>query len=453
MATGEVLLKSLQAHVEDATGSGLADIPVVWEPVVPGAATIFNGPSVSDVNGNVSATVSVGTSVIGPVQVRLRTQTGNIQTLFTIQVYKVTGLNKVAGDSQVAITGTAFAQPLIVQVTAQGIVAGLQVRFSTYVQESGIPGFVLVALSNDVATTNAQGQASITVTAVSTPGPVTIMAYIGSFVTTFNLSILPGPIRPPGPQITLNSFFNGAGGQPGGVSPSSILAIYGNYIATGLQGCVSSAQNPGPLQILVSNVSVLLTAGSFAAYAPIYAVCNLGIGQEYAVVQVPAELPVGVTSITMRVGTEQTVLDNVPVTLVSPGIFETVYSDLKKRAVLLRDDGSYVNLESPARRGERLRAFVTGLGPPRSKNGLLIGTNQSGIPGDDASPEPSIILGVNNAGVTPESVVYSQDLIGVYILTFVVPVDSASGSDINFAVAAILNDTPIFGNPSSFPVQ
>ena len=58
------------------------------------------------------------------------------------------------------------------------------------------------------------------------------------------------------------------------------------------------------------------------------------------------------------------------------------------------------------------------------------------------------MVGLNNARVTPESVEYAQDLIGVYVITFVVPADSASGPDINFAVAAMLNDTLIFGNPS-----
>ena len=440
---GATLPLTLTARVEDATGSPLVNVPVVWEAVVPGTATIANASNVSDTSGNVSATVTLGASAVGAVQVRLRTQTGNVSTLFTFQVnLTVTGFTKVAGDSQEAITNTAFAQPLIVQVTtAQGTVGGLQVQFTA------LGG---VTLSNGgVATTNAQGQASVTVQAGSNPGPVTVTAAIGTFSTAFSLSI-----RLPGPQITSSSFFNGAGGQPGGVSPSAVLAIYGSGIAPGLQGCVTGYQIVGPIQILVSNVSVLFTSGSFAAYAPIYAVCNLGVGQQYVVVQVPAELPAGsTTSVTMRVGTGQTVLDGIPVTLVSPGIFETVYSDLRKRAVLLRDDGTYVSLASPARRGERLRAFVTGLGRPRSKNGFLIGTNQGGIPGDDASPLFNVILGVNNGGVTPESVVYAQDLIGVYVVTFVVPADSASGSDINFAVAAILNDVLIFGNPSKIPVQ
>jgi hypothetical protein len=53
---------------------------------------------------------------------------------------------------------------------------------------------------------------------------------------------------------------------------------------------------------------------------------------------------------------------------------------------------------------------------------------------DDASPQPSIIIGVNNAGVTPESVVYAPDLIGVYIMTF--------------EVLAIRRPAPISTSPS-----
>ena len=40
-----------------------------------------------------------------------------------------------------------------------------------------------------------------------------------------------------------------------------------------------------------------------------YAVCNLGPGQEYVLLQVPAELPLGATSITVRVGTGSTTLE------------------------------------------------------------------------------------------------------------------------------------------------
>jgi uncharacterized protein (TIGR03437 family) len=273
-----------------------------------------------------------------------------------------------------------------------------------------------------------------------------VTATIGGFTVTFSLTV-----RLPGPQISSASFFNGAGGQPGGVSPTSILAIYGPGIGPGLQGCVNGVQIVGALPIIVAKVTVLFTAPNFAEYAPIYAVCNLGVGQEYVVVQVPAGLPVGSTSVTVRQENGQTQVDNVPVTVVSPGIFESVQSDGVKRAVIQHADGSFVTLENRARPGEKLRAFATGLGRPVTKSGFPLGSNQAGLPGDDAAPLPAIILGVNNEGVFPTAVKWAEDLIGVYQLDFIAPTTVGSNANVPFAVADTINDTLIFGNPSKVP--
>ena len=141
-------------------------------------------------------------------------------------------------------------------------------------------------------------------------------------------------------------------------------------------------------------------------------------------------------------------------TPVSPGVFETVMSDGKKRAVLVRvADGSYISLQNPAHSGDRLRAFVTGLGRPVSKSGVRLGTNQGGIPGDDASPQLGMVVGVADQGVNLVSAIYAQDLVGVYEVTFDVPSSALTGNDVNFSVAAILNDNPVFSNPSKLPIQ
>ena len=161
----------------------------------------------------------------------------------------------------------------------------------------------------------------------------------------------------------------------------------------------------------------------------------------------------GAASVTVRAGIGSKTVDGVLVTPANPGVFETVMSDSKKRAVLQHADGSFVSLESPAQKGEKLRAYVTGLGRPVSASGVLIGTNQSGIPGDDATPLVPIIVGVNDQGVAVTSAVYAQDLIGVYIVSFVVPSDAPSGKDIDFALAVNLNGNLLFSNPSHLPVQ
>ena len=439
-APGTTLPLPLTARTEDASGNLQANVPVVWEAVVPGTVTINNASSVSDASGVVSANVTLG-NTIGAVQVRLRTPTSTIQILFTLQVSPVlTGLTKVAGDGQDGITNTTFAQPLIVQVSSsQGAAPGVQVQFTS----SGAVTFP----NGAVATSDAQGRASVVVQAGPNPGTAVVTASVSSFSVQFTLTI-----RLPGPQVTSSSFFNGAGGQPGGVSPTAVLTITGRGLATGLQGCVSGNRVLGPLPLQLSLVNVEFVAGSFRQFAPMFAVCNTG-GQEYIVIQVPAELPLGATSVTVRVGTGSTTLDNIPVTPVSPGIFESAGTDGRNRAVLQRvSDGTYVTQQNPARRGDRLRAFVTGLGRPVSRTGVRIGTNQGGIPGDDASPLPTIIVGVADQGVNLVSTIYAQDLVGVYIVTFDAPTGGSTG-DVNFSVAAVLNDNPVFSNPSLFSLQ
>jgi len=121
----------------------------------------------------------------------------------------------------------------------------------------------------------------------------------------------------PGPKINLNSFFNGAGGQAGGVSPTAIVVIHGREIAPGLQGCISGVSIVGKLPTVLSNVSLYFTNPTFFSYAPIYNVRNLGPGLEYVTVQVPADLRSGFITVTVQSGTDATSVANVPVTEVA----------------------------------------------------------------------------------------------------------------------------------------
>lgn len=441
-APGATLPLPLTATAQDNAGNPLPNVPVTWQVLGSSGATITSSSSSSDTNGNVTATVRLGNTV-GPVQVQLSSSQGGSPVTFTEQVVlQVTGINKIAGDIQDAVINATYAQPLIVQVnTSQGPATGVQVQFAS-------TGAVPVLFPNGaVATTGANGQASITVQAGANAGTAIVTASISGFSATFTLTA-----HLPGPAITLSSFFNGAGGQAGGVSPAAVLTIVGAGIATGLQGCVAGNTGVGPYQILVASVTVLFTEGSYISYAPIYAVCNQG-GQEWVTVQVPADLPLGATSVTVRAGVATKTVDAVPVAQFSPGIFETVMSDNKKRAVLQRADGSFVSLESPAQKGEKLRAYVTGLGRPVSASNVLIGSNQSGIPGDDATPLVPIIVGVANQGVAVISAVYAQDLIGVYLVSFVLPSDAPSGKDIGLALAVNVNGNLLYSNSSEIPIQ
>ena len=308
---GARLPVQLTARTEDAAGNALPNVPVIWDAVDPvGGVVISQASSASDSSGNISATATLG-GTTGAVHVRVRNQAGTIQGTFTLTVnLVVTGISKVAGDNQDAVVNSPYTQPLIVQLsTPQGPISGVQVQFSA----SGGVTFPNGAF----ATTDANGRAIMNVAAGATPGTAVVTASISGFSISFTLTI-----RLAGPRITINSFFNQPGGQPGGVSPSAVLAIFGEGIATGLQGCVAANQIIGPLPIQLSNVTVLFTIPNttYAAYGPLYSVCNLGPGQEYVALQVPADLPVGTATVTVSVGASTTTVNNVPVTPFSVGI-------------------------------------------------------------------------------------------------------------------------------------
>jgi len=258
--------------------------------------------------------------------------------------------------------------------------------------------------------------------------------------------------RAPGGPNPL-TFFNAFSEQPGLISPTEVLAIYGAGLAPGLQGCSTGSQLFGPLPLSLATVQVQFSSDGYRAFAPLYSVCNMGPGQEYVRVQAPADLPLTATTVTIQVGgaiVAQSLIAAVPA---SPGILETAMSDGVKRAALLRLDGSYVSLESPVQRGERLRAFVTGLGRPVTSSGVLINTNQAGTFGDDAAPPNPVTVRIADRSIDPVSSVYSAESIGVYVVTFDVPDDIQSGADVDFAVATLLGDQNVLGKLSKLPVQ
>ena len=413
----------------------LTGVPVVWS-VTQGAATLFNTRT-SSANGLVSTNVTLGSSpgqTVIQVAVAPGTTTATGQPIsanFTVTTnITITALQKAAGDGQDAAVNTAFSQPLVVQVNTP---AG-QPASGITVQWAVTSGSITLGAATSV--TNAQGQASNTVQAGATTGPAVVTASVGAFSVAFNLTVrLAGPAN-----VT---FVNGAGFQPNFISPCGIATIRGTGLATGIQGAVVPGYF-GPLPIQLASVTVQF--GN--SFAPIYNVANSG-GQESVTVQVPCEVQPGAVPVTIRVGGGSAQF-TAQVQAVAPGMFETAMSDGRRRAVLVKPDGSFVSLENPARRGETIRMYVTGLGPATP----AVGTNSPGIPDVDSAIADlgSIIVGVNNAGVRVVSAKYARDLIGVYEVAFVVPNDVPAGS-LPLAIAVNQGGALVFGNGSAIPVQ
>jgi len=433
---GQALPNPLLVEVTDLGGNDLAGVPVVFEPVVAGTATLTNVSPATDNSGRASARVTLGNTA-GAVQIRARTTDNAASVLFTANVNVViAGMQKVSGDPQdTAVTNTAFGTPLVVQVTDnQGRpVVGAPVTFTL---TSGS-----ATLGTTSSITDSNGHASTTVTAGPNAGPIVITASsTPAPPVTFNLSS-----RLPGPSCDVNrAFSNGASFKVNWIAPGSVATITCTGLAPGIQGSVVSTPF-GPLPLQVAGVTVQFDT----LYAPIYSVSNIN-GQESVNVQVPFELSPGTVPVTINVngGTNPPGLTAL-ISPAAPGIFETIMSDGVKRAVAVRPNGSFVSIENPAHHGERIRTYLTGLTPDAG----TIGTNMFAPLDQDIAITSRVIVGINNAGVPVHSVTYAQDLIGVWEVQFDIPSNAPTGSNVVFSVGVPSGGGYAYTQGSSIPIQ
>jgi uncharacterized protein (TIGR03437 family) len=435
---GQSLTSPLVARVISTGGSGLAGLTVNWTVSPAAAATLGNAQTTTDTTGQTSNSLRFASTASGAVTVTATLASDTTKTVtFTataIPNVTVTGLTIVSGNNQSAIVNTNFANPLVVQLTATGGTAvGVPVAFTV----TG-PATLSAASVN----TGSNGQAQVTVRAGATAGAVTVTASASGFTQTFNLTV-----SPPGPTLLTSSFLNGADFQAGSLSPCSIATIIATGLAPGLQNMVAGSVF-GPLPFVVANTR--LTVGGSSA--PVYSVGRNVNNQEQLTFQVPCDVTPGSSvPVVVTVGAGNASV-NIPILAASPGIFQTTMSDNVNRAVLIRPDGSFVTLQNPARRGENLVAFVTGLGAttPASL------TNSVAAPGSAASTlAGTVIVGMSGGGIPLVSAQRSADLVGVWLVTFTVPADAAAGNNVPFSISVIPagGTAPISSAGTSIPVQ
>jgi uncharacterized protein (TIGR03437 family) len=436
---GQALAAPLVVEVDSTAGSGLAGQTVSWSVSPSGAATLGSGASTTTgANGQTSNTLTFATNASGNVQVTAKLASDGTKaftfTATAIPNITVTGLSIVSGNGQSAIVNTSFGAPLVVQLNASnGTAAGVPVQFSV----SGP-----AVLSASTVNTGGSGQASVTVTAGGTAGAVTVTASSSGFTQTFNLTV-----SPPGPSLNVNSFLNGADFQLHSLSPCSIATIIATGLAPGLQTMVTGPNIVGPLQNKLAGDTV--TVGG--ATAPIYSVGRNANGQEQLTFQVPCDVTPGSSvQVTVNVGAGSGSV-NIPILQASPGLFLTQLSDGQNHPVLVRPDGTFVSIQNPARRGESLVAFLTGLGPSTP----TIATNSVPAPGATVGAQYTVIAGMAGVGGIPVTAVQlSPDLVGVWMVTFQVPANVAQGN-IVFSVGVVPPgaNAQISSSAQTIPVQ
>ncbi|HEY1183078.1 MAG TPA: hypothetical protein VGE89_02770 [Bryobacteraceae bacterium] len=424
IATAGAQLQALVAEVVDASGNPLVGQTVTWAVSPVNAIQLNNETASSDSNGLVKVENPVfSASASGTITVTVTsTKNASAVATFTLtaqQPVTVGSLTIPNGtpQSQNAVEGLAFTDQLAVMVTGTNgqPMSGVTVSF--------VSAGVSITLSATSTTTNSNGVALVTATAGLTPGTATVTASIGTFSQAFTLNVLA-----PGPNLTPASFLNGADGQVGSVSPCSIAAIAGSGVAPGGTGLPPVL---GPLQYEVATDTVSFGTGSAAIPAPIFSVSNIP-GQQQILILVPCEVTPGTVPVTVTVNGGQQTL-NIKVQPASPGIFQTTMSDGVVRAVIERPDGTFASPSNPARRGELVTAFVTGLGsvsPQIATNALPIWNTPSFVNGQ-------VIVGVNNEGAPVTTAQLSPDIIGVYYVEFQIPNDAPQNNNVVFSVGVV----------------
>jgi uncharacterized protein (TIGR03437 family) len=426
---GQALASPLVVTVTDTSGKPLAGQGVTWTASPAAAATLSNATSVTNSNGQASTNVTFTSSALGPVSIKATVGGTTSSTTFTataVPPVVITGLTKVAGDNQSALVSTPFATPLQVQVAVStGSVANIPVSWSVNGPAT---------LSATSTPTNASGVAQVTVTAGSSAGSVAVTASAGSASQTFNLVVAP-PVT-----FTASNFVNGADQQRGSISACG-LATLAAPVAPAVSGTVN-APLVGALPLALAGVSIAFNSSD---YAPILSVSSSAVN-----FLVPCDLTAGSVSVTVAAGGSS---GTVTLTLLGagPGIFSTVQSDGVSRAVIERPDGTFVSLSNPARRGEFVTAFVTGLGPVSPS----VATNALPIPGTPSTVNGQVIVGVNNAGTQVQSAVLSPDRQGVYLITFQIPQSTPQGNNVVFSVGVVPvgSSAPNYSAGSKIPVQ
>lgn len=415
-------LKPFKARITDGAGNIQAGAAVKWD-IVSGTGITFTAKSeAADSAGLVTATIKLGTTP-GRFTVRLTTISSNKYVEFTgSAIASVSRFEKVSGDPQTAIVGAKFSLPLVVRVldAAGNPLPGELVTFK--VDEEGS-----ATLSTDKVVSDGNGQASVTVTAGSSPdAEIKVTASVpGAPGVVFKLQSLPLP--PPKPELKPESFFSASSGEVG-VTPGGLTFIVGRGLVPTLNGQLNAPMFAGRLPLTLLNLTVEFRTQGGNAWAPIYAASNTN-GKETVLIQAPYEIGGEYATVIVTAGEVSTTVEKVAIKPVIPGFVRDWIGE-REQAVVIHPDGRAVTPTNPARRGEKLLAYATGLGQTAPQAAI---TNAVGVAGQNIKGEVTLGIGKTPERVlTPTAVYLAPNLIGIYAIEFEMPADAETGTDVRF---------------------
>jgi uncharacterized protein (TIGR03437 family) len=156
-------------------------------------------------------------------------------------------------------------------------------------------------------------------------------------------------------------------------------------------------------------------------------------GRQAITVRAPSNLQPGWAAVTVR-ACNGVATRRVRVLPAAPGIFQARVGGSHVEAVVMRSDGGRVDGDHPARRGEALHLFATGLAV-------------------DAPRASSLVVGVNHHGARLISVTPAGGMPGVFNVAFETPEDAPSASEVPLSLGVIVDKRIYYSNKSSLPVE
>jgi uncharacterized protein (TIGR03437 family) len=253
------------------------------------------------------------------------------------------------------------------------------------------------------------GTHTLTIEVTGTHNP----SSVGSWIWVDGFEVSGGVSSGGAPTVAGMGVVNGASFTPAPgnqVTQGQIISIFGsNFLASGR---ADASGTPLPTQLGPVNTMVSACGQNLPLF-------NVFPGQINA--QLPFECPAsGTTQLTVTVGGQASIPQTISLAAASPGIF-TVTSSGAGDGVILHADNSLVSSAKPAKAGEQVVVFCTGLGPtsPSFNTG-------SAVTATNATVNPvSVTIGGKSASVAYRGL--TVGFAGLYQINAIVP-SGLSGS-------------------------
>jgi len=389
---------------------------VFWSVDPPEAATLENVISTTDGDGRSSVLVRLGAQ---PRAFRVLARYRELSQEFNLAVTTTPARLAAASGAMQTIPRDGLSEPLVVEaISEEGFpVPGVDVFFAV-LEGPGV-------LTETAVRTGADGRASTQVRAGSEFGTVRVLAssapqtalraagkaQSGALTAEFTL-LVSGRF----PQVSAGGFVNAASFWRGW-SPGSLGTIFGAGMMEGVQGVVFGAGPPFPTRLRGVQVTVN------GVPAPILSMANVG-GAEQINLQVPFGIPAPSTATVVIDNNGATSTFDVEMKRAQPGIFE-IDAQGGRYAAALHADFRAVVPADPARPGETILLFLTGMGPLSPS----VPTNVIGpVPAAETAFDPTV--GIEHEGVVDFGGFYAPGFVGLYQVNFRVPNDVETGQRI-----------------------